>query len=268
MNPIESDFDLSKFGESTPKSTHVKMYERLADSPDSVKGVDKILLVLCTPRCGSTLFAEVLNNTGTMGLCDEWFNYEYFSAWKHVTGSKEFILKDYLKWLLNKTTRETGVFTIKMHIGQLIALNQDFRMGLESMDFDHIIYLWRRDKIAQAVSVAKAVTTNCFRHTEEETSKAVLNNATIADGLANMARFDQFARNHLLGHISADYAYEDFKRLSTPQQKAHESYSQVLTALGIPYEGPFTTNAVKRQFDKRNEDAIRQFRSYILGETR
>jgi len=243
------------------KPTHVELFERLAASPDSERPVQTAGLILCTPRCGSTLFCEALNETGALGIAEEWLNYEYFVAWQQVVGASLFNLKKYCEWVFNKSSRNTGVWMLKWHVGQLIAMNQDFHLGIESMDFARIIYLYRRDKIAQAVSMVKAVTTDCFRSTEEENSDNYnMNRAIIGSAINNLCKFDHFARTYLKQYIDTMAAYEDFKN---PE---HPLYNEVMGFFGKPLRKSFPVTTVKRQADHRNVAAVRDFRSYILGE--
>jgi LPS sulfotransferase NodH len=241
------------------KDTHRELFEWLADQPDNTAPLDKALLILCTPRCGSTLFAEALNSSGLLGHCEEWFNYEYFNAYKEVLG-REFILKDYVEFITRKSIRDTGVLCIKWHVGQLIAMNSDFDIGLESMDFDHIVYLYRRDKIAQSISLVKAIKSNQYRSYEAAQEPAVLTRHLIADAMMSVTKFDWFARKYLWGYVDAEYAYEDFLDLD------HYSYQRVLKAMGKPPHTGLSTGRLKKQADVNSERAGDDFRRYILGE--
>lgn len=245
----------------TTKRSHLQLFESLDQLNDSVKPIEKSLLILATPRSGSTLFCEALNNTGLIGLCDEWLNYEYFSAWAAVTGAI-FSLQDYLTWLSRKTTRNTGVFCLKLHIGQLVALNEDYKIGIEVMDFDNIVYVYRRNKLAQAVSLAKAVSTNQFRSYEIPCGEPNISRTAIADGLKTITQHDEFARKYLWKYIDASYAYEDFVDLR------FDGYPAVINAMGKDpfHAGGFKVERLKRQSDETNKAAIKDFNHYLLGE--
>lgn len=254
--------------EGEPKRSHVELFEKLAAMPDSSKPIDDAFLILCTPRSGSTLFAEALNSCGLLGICEEWFNYEYFSAWCKVLGCSSFDLQEYVSWVSRKSSRDTGVFCLKWHIGQLVAMNEDFRLGIEAMDFRHVVYIYRRDKIAQSVSLVKAVSTNQFRSYEQASGKLRINRYAITSALENIVKFDTFTQNYLSRYIDASYAYEDFQWLDSLDQKAHEPYRNVLAAMGKSPSPTtvFTVDKLKRQADHESERAIRDYRAYILGE--
>jgi LPS sulfotransferase NodH len=245
------------------KESHVELFEGLAGQPDSTVPVEKKLLVLCTPRCGSTLWAEAMNSCGRLGICEEWLNYDYFEAWSEVTGF-EFDLKDYLVWLFLKSSRDTGVFALKWHVGQLIAMHDDHNVGIESLNFDHVIYLYRRDKIAQAISLCKAVTSSQFRSYEEQQDEPQVSRHGIASALETVVKHDQFARKYLMKYVDAEYAYEDFCQLTTPYTREHKSYTDVLTWLGKFETGlHFHAGRLKRQANEASHAASYDFRQYI-----
>lgn len=262
---IRVEYDFSK----EPKASHLELFQTLADAPDNTKPLVKAFLALCTPRCGSTLFSEALNGCGRLGLCEEWFNYDYFNAYSKLLDVK-FNFQDYLNFVQRKSLRDTGVFCLKLHIGQLVQMNQDLNLSIESMSFDHIVYLYRLDKIAQAVSLCKAASSSQYRSYEEAQNEALTTRHAISSSLENIVKFDCFARKYLWEYIDASYAYEDFRQLSSDAYRADPSYSKVLKALdreeptGHGYR--FTAGRLKKQGNAHSRIAIEDFRSYLAGE--
>jgi LPS sulfotransferase NodH len=180
-----------------------------------------------------------------------------------------FNLTEYMNFVTRKSLRDTGVFCLKLHIGQLIQMNQDYDMNIESLDFDHIIYLYRRDKIAQSVSLCKASSSGQYRSYEEAQNEAKTTRHAIASCLETVVKFDWFARKYLLGYVDESYAYEDFQQLSTEQTKAHPSYTKTLQVLGRDRQHgryAFTTGKLKKQGNQHSKEATDDFRSYLLGE--
>jgi LPS sulfotransferase NodH len=266
------------FNDKEPKESHLQLFKDLADLSDNTKPMEKALLVLCTPRCGSTLFSEALNSCGRLGICEEWFNYDYFNAYTKLFGCT-FNLTSYLEFVQRKSLRDTGVFCLKLHIGQLIQMNKDYALGVESMDFDHIVYLNRRDKIAQAVSLCKATSSDQFRSYEKAVSEARTTRHAIASALENIIKFDCFARKYLWKYVNSAYDYEDFQQLTTPQTRADTSYTKVLQALGRDNTvGPrarksweyycFTVDRLKKQGDRSSVIAADDFRDYLRGDVK
>ena len=103
------------------------------------------------------MFSDVLTNSGQVGICDEWFNEKFWALWQEMTNRPLFNLKDYLKWVARKTVGDTGVLSVHMHIGQLMYVTKTFEVSLGDMSFDHVVWIYREDKIGQAVSLARAV---------------------------------------------------------------------------------------------------------------
>ena len=243
------------------KLAHIKLFRRLNSQPDNECPLEKALLILCTPRSGSTFFSESLNACGKLGFCDEWFNYDYFDAWAQVT-SLPFNLQQYIDWVAKKTLRNTGVFTLKCHVGQFVAMNQDHKLGIETMDFTHVVHIYRKDKIAQAVSLVKAAATGKFRSCDVATGEYQMSRASIAEALANIIKFEQFLASYLKKYIDASVAYEDF--WASPDLDCNE----VLSALGKApcHPADFNVTTIKKQADKRNFDAASDFRLHLTGE--
>jgi len=250
-----------------PKQTHVDMFKSLASQPDDTRGLEQALLILSTPRCGSTLFCEALNNSHQLGVADEWLNYEYFVTWTLVLDLDHFDLQEYINWVARKTLRNTGVLVLHGHVGQVVAMGNDFDFGLQSLDFKRIVYLSRRDKIAQAVSLAKAASTNQFRSYEDATNIADLSLPAIADALKNVAGFDMFARTHLRQHIDFEWAYEDFKHIGNGIVLPHKCYEIILKEFGGLPQLTYSPGALKKQGDDTNERAASRFLKYITGES-
>lgn len=248
-----------KFKANKPlKRTHIELFEKLNKIPDSQGEVEQKLLILCTPRCGSTLFADALSNTGKIGMCEEWFNYEYFGAYSKVRKC-DFSLKEYLDWIATKTIGNTGVFSLKLHIGQIVTAAKDFEINFFDFGFDSVVYLYRKDKIAQAVSLAKAMKSDQFRYNEDAKEIEGLTCHEIAYTLGIIIEQDEYFKDNYDG--IPHYAYEDFVDLNTP----HCSYNKILDDLG---KAPVNELEVtlKKQRDAYSKEMINKFKNYISGE--
>jgi len=250
-----------------PKQSHVDLFKAMAAKPDDTRGLEQSLLILSTPRCGSTLFCEALNNSGQLGVADEWLNYEYFATWTLILNQDHFDLQEYINWVARKTMRNTGVLVLNWHVGQVVAMNKDYGLSLQSLDFKRIVYLSRRDKIAQAVSLAKAASTNQFRSYEEGGGIANLSFSAIAKALKNISDFDTFARTHLQKYIDFEWAYEDFKHLGNVEDRPHECYKILLGELGVTPQAYYSPGNLKKQGDDTNVRAASRFLKYITGES-
>ena len=250
-----------------PKQSHIDMFKALVAQPDDTRGLEQSLLILSTPRCGSTLFCEALNNSGQFGVADEWLNYEYFATWTFVLNLDHFDLQEYINWIARKTLRNTGVLVINWHVGQVISMNNDFGLGLQSLDFKRIVYLSRRDKIAQAVSLAKAASTGQFRSYEAVTGVANLSFPAIAKALKSILNFDTFANTTFGQFIDFEWAYEDFKHLGHGIVLPHRCYEIIMNEFGGVPQRTYSAGALKKQGDDASERAASRFLKYITGES-
>jgi LPS sulfotransferase NodH len=241
---------------------HRQLFESVLSNKQETFENANSLMILASPRCGSTFFCDVLNKTGRLGLCDEWINIEYFQAYCVVLGIAfaDFKIVKYLKTVIGKTLRGTGVFVIKSHIGQLDSLATDF--GIRSMSFGKTVYLYRKDKIAQAVSYAKAKKTNQWRFDQTPDEKDFeLTYDDIAASLAALINTDSTYKAFYSSGVAAELAYEDFCNL------AHPCYNEIITSFNKPrVDIRELCSDLRIQRGKKSEEYVCDFRRYLTGE--
>lgn len=126
-------------------------------------------LICATPRCGGYLLFEALENTGLAGIPGEYF-------WDDKEWAKKFGATDYADFLnkvIENSTTPNGVFGTKLmwgyfenFIGKVRQTPQFIGCDLSSYAvlselFANLNYIWimRRDKIRQAVSLWKGLQT-------------------------------------------------------------------------------------------------------------
>ena len=226
-------------------------------SPDNIK---KRLLILSTPRSGSSMFCDVLSQTGLIGECREWFNSRYLQAYLKMSGVEQLNFSDYVDFILGKTIADTGIFAVNVHIDQYIALLNS-KVDLFTFNFDHIIYLRRKDVIAQTVSLAKASLSDAWSSgSAGREISTPLTNASLLPFYNQLTDYERYYQQHLAVKVQAEYQYEDFAK--TNKSKA---YQQVLTALNLPaFEGEFKTN-MQKQSGGDSAKVIAGLRKYIFG---
>jgi trehalose 2-sulfotransferase len=110
--------------------------------------------VCATPRCGSWFLCGLLASTGVAGRPHEWFWRDTRASLERrwdVSGADE-----YVELILAAGTTANGVFAAKVMFGSLPDLAA----------FPRPRYVWmrRRDRVAQAVSFARAVQTGHWHH--------------------------------------------------------------------------------------------------------
>ena len=263
-----------------------------------VEGVS--YLVCATQRSGSTLLCELLRATGVAGVPDEYFERLYRTGLPRQPREyfEDVSVKDiadrlqptrpgrpeqpgefeqWFRYVLQRATTPNGVFGAKMMWNYL----EDFKQrmaelpGLEDLTYNEmldavfprlrIVFIRRRDKVAQAVSLWKAVQTQEW-HTESELGSEDID----ADYGANV-EYDYRAIEHLLNELHLwDARWEDWFHSTgrDPIRVFYDEFIQsraatigrVLDTLGIAPPEPPGNKTMKRQFDDLSKDWVSRFR--------
>jgi LPS sulfotransferase NodH len=257
-------------------------------------------LVCATQRSGSTLLCELLRATDVAGVPDEYFERlrqtglprqprEYFedssvldiadrlppTTTGHSDQPGEF--EHWFRYVLQRGTTPNGVFGAKMMWNYL----DDFRQrmselpGLNDLSFNEmldrvfprlkVVFIRRRDKVAQAVSLWKAIQTQQWRTESESGSEDDSDDALnvvydyraieyLADELHRWdARWEEWF--HATGREPVRVFYDEF----TVNRAA--TIGRVLDALGIAPPEPAGKKGMKRQSDDLSKDWVARFRS-------
>ena len=224
--------------------------------------IKKKVLILSTPRSGSTIFCDVLMNTKKIGDCREWFNMRYLAAYGKLVANENVNINEYLQFIMAKTIGDTGVFSVNAHIEHVMFFAQR-KTNMLDIGFDQIIYLSRDNKLAQAVSLAKSNLTDSWgsdiQGNQENLSK--MNNAEIVSSLKHIIDSDNYYQQHLAKFTQAEYSYEDFSTLTTTT-----IFSDIIKQWGIEYDGTFSS-LMQKQRDKTSTKLVDDFRDYLLGIT-
>lgn len=252
-------------------------------------------LVCATQRSGSTLLCELLKGTEVAGVPDEFFEglrrsglprqpREYFEEPEFAEIAARLAPVDpgrpeqpgefegWFSYVLQRGMSRNGVFGAKMMWNYF----DDFRErigelpGMEGLSFNQaldevfpnlrIIFVRRRDKVAQAVSLWRAIQTQQWRGSIEH-----------AQSLPE-AQYDFRALDHLVGELHRwDAAWEDWFHATgrEPIRVIYEEFAgsraatvgRVLDALGIdPPEPDHHDGPMKRQADDVSETWVQRFR--------
>jgi LPS sulfotransferase NodH/2-polyprenyl-3-methyl-5-hydroxy-6-metoxy-1,4-benzoquinol methylase len=120
----------------------------------------KSYIIASSARSGSTYLARSLAQTGLLGTPSEVFNSATNELQTLMARFKAYSAADYIAKLLARRTSRNGIFGIKAHFHQFEAFLKKYPALLEALAPVTYIYIDRRDKVAQAVSMAKALQTD------------------------------------------------------------------------------------------------------------
>ncbi len=151
------------------KIDYLMSYER--DFPIRTKSRYRYAL-LSTPRCGSNMVSDMLHQTGVAGDPLEYLNSRFIAGYLRLKGrdhSSPIVLSQYLEEMESRRTSKNGYFGIKIHFEHMARVFSDTRNFLDYLNLcDRVIFLRRRDKISQAVSLYKARVTQIWSSMDYE----------------------------------------------------------------------------------------------------
>lgn len=194
----------------TEKLIREKFVRLVAGAPVVPVKPEKKILLLSIPRSGSSWICDQLRLTETFGTPDEWFNTSYFQVYNELFRNGKTKIDEYIKFLFDTTVTANGVFSIKIHISQF----QFWRaMGFEplSLGFDRIFFLYRIDKIAQAVSLATSEITDIWLQNDqlESPEDFILPKNAFINALSNIYRQETEFASMYSDMVDGNFAYED-----------------------------------------------------------
>lgn len=139
-------------------------------------------LICATPRNGSSLLCEALDNTEGAGHPNEWFWNESGNA--ETWGLKHYPYAEYLRAVLQHGSTPSGVFGVKVMWGYLADIASRMRQIPQYTTLDlpdlfgevfpnlHYIWITRRDTVRQAVSHWKAIQTDIWQTSDDEEQRS------------------------------------------------------------------------------------------------
>jgi LPS sulfotransferase NodH len=160
------------------------------DFPHSVL-LRKSYIIASSYRCGSTFLCSQLWSTGVLGAPAEYLNIGATRMSRDIMMGRLRVRtpEEYFKKLLACRTSGNGVFGIKVHFPDLEAAMLWYPPMLRLLSPTAYIYFQRRDKLAQAVSMAKAIQTNAWQSLDnKDCTRLVYDAALIAQCLKEIQR--------------------------------------------------------------------------------
>jgi LPS sulfotransferase NodH len=154
-------------------------YEGKFDFPVRARGPESTYLLASVPRAGSTHFSHALWQTGCLGAPLEYLNFERLGPYGFAAASPS-VQQQLWRSVLRRRCSPNGVFGLKAFPTQLEQLRETNPRLLDDVLATmlprdrprRIVYLRRRDRVAQAVSYARAALSGIWRKEQEVASPA------------------------------------------------------------------------------------------------
>jgi LPS sulfotransferase NodH len=242
-------------------------------------------LICTTPRCGSWLLSEALQATEIAGRPREYFAPELHNDWLkkwHSPGISSF--PEFIAMAVKHGTTSNGVFGCKVHWYQFQSLLNELRAtdhnanlsdaGLIQKTFPNVRYIWlfRRDKVRQAVSYYRASRTGQWWNIASSgNGHPPQQPQTVPFDFSHISKL----RETLLQHESNWRNFFSSAEIQ-PQKIAYEELAQaydattvrVLESLNIDLPPDFAVSGprLKRQADSVSEDWSKRYRRIERGE--
>lgn len=156
-------------------------YEGKFDFPPRAESPAIFYMLATVPRTGSSYLSHLLWRTGCLGAPLEYLNFDKAGPYFFAHGSP-----DQQQWLwrsvLRRRTSPNGVFGFKVFPAQLEDLHQSNPLLLGSVMAallsgdrpKRIVHLARRDRVAHAVSYARASLSGIWRQEQEKGEGATI----------------------------------------------------------------------------------------------
>jgi len=155
--------------------THIETgYEGKFDFAARQQGPELTYLLASVPRAGSTYFSHLLWRTGCLGAPLEYLNFELAGPYGFAGASPE-LQRRLWRSVLRRRCSANGVFGLKAFPPQLEQLKRKNPTLLEEVLATilpqgrpgRVVYLRRRDRLAQTVSYARASLSGVWRKEQE-----------------------------------------------------------------------------------------------------
>ena len=131
------------------------------DEPPFEGGPCRTYMIASTQRSGSYFLSHLLEATGRMGRPFEYLQPCFMAAFQKRFGQSD--ARATLREIFRRRTTPNGWFGMKAHWGQYDEARSDWQID-DLLRIDHFIFLERRDRVAQAVSLVIAEQTGSWTH--------------------------------------------------------------------------------------------------------
>lgn len=161
-------------------------------------------LIVSQARTGGTFLCEALRNSGHAGMPFEYLNPAAIKIIaQRIGGGHSITLKRLIQAIESKRTGANGVFGMIFHLEQLsrpVRSFDDLKRWVRRND--RVVMLYRRDKLAQAVSLERSIQSSAWHMTAGETGERypaawTIDPWVIARHVSNLGQQEQIIRTML-----------------------------------------------------------------------
>jgi trehalose 2-sulfotransferase len=173
---------------TTQSATTARIESIMSGESDTGPYACRRRYLLCSsPRTGSSIVAAALRNTGCAGLPHEYLNPHYIEAFARrmsTNGSRS----EYLSFLESRRCSSNGVFGLKLHFQQFTAGFRKPEHQFQYLQrFDKCVVISRRNAVAQALSLLKAMSIKVW-NTESADTLAQVRSVPFSPSTVAVAR--------------------------------------------------------------------------------
>jgi len=218
----------------------------------------KSYLIASSYRCGSSYLCWLLWKTGLLGAPSEVLN-PTSELPQFINRFKTSDPSDYITKILERRVSRNGIFGVKAHFHHFEAYQKQYPPLLKRLAPVTYIYISRPDKVAQAVSMAKALQSNRWHSRMEGGPKPTLHYdpEMIANCLDDIEEQDLAWRRWFKAHEVSPFevSYNDLTK------DAASVVRGIVELLGVENDEPeeVYVPSVEKQGDETNHEWIERY---------
>jgi LPS sulfotransferase NodH len=224
--------------------------------------------ILSSPRSGSTLLGRMLFETRMAGDPIEYLSSYLLVLERERTGRESLSYGEFIRSMESRRTSENGMFGMQIHYSQLLSAFSSSKVN-EAMKsfilgFDKLIWVRRRDRLRQAVSLAIARRTDAWSSEDNQPigirHPSELHPIECMQALSVVCQND-FGWDKLIKIMNLDACVVWYEDLA---DSYHEQSVNVLRHLELDSSvTKIPEPPIHRQASELNEQVLNQFRAYL-----
>lgn len=206
-------------------------YHECGDFPYRTEAPNTTYMLACSPRSGSTFLGLELWRTGLLGAPLEYLNLPHPSGIFDRLGGGDPV--KYWSELQRRRSSPNGVFGFKMFFNDYARIAHVYPKILPLIQPDHVVFLVRKDKVAQAVSHAKATLSDAWFHENDVEPRPISYEFSLINEFYEEAVRQHRAWNSLFALTGCQPILIYYEDLAEGVQK---TIAKITSKIGIPVD--------------------------------